>query len=370
MSPGTDTPAAAANDDSWIRRWGTKSWYLLGLLLVASVIYAALATLAGIVVPLTIAVVIGTLASPLVDWLHRLRLPRPLGALVVMAALLVVFVGAFAVAVVGVIDQGDQITTQLTAGVDEVDEWLEDLDLDLGVASDRVDQAGDVSLDWLGGLASYAGTIFSSVIAFLVGTFLALFFLYYLLADWHRLRDWMGRNLGVPDDLGAGIIDDTVGLLRTGFYALSVSSLVTAILIGGTMALLDLPLAFTVGLVTFVTSYIPYLGAIFSGAFGFLVALGAGGPTQALILLVVILVVQNLVQTVVGNRLISTSLSIHPIAGLLSTLVGAAFFGLLGAMLSAPVLAMIIAIQVRVAAYDGGGGGGVAVPDGGGVADG
>jgi hypothetical protein len=64
------------------------------------------------------------------------------------------------------------------------------------------------------------------------------------------------------------------------------------------MLILGDPLAFTVALVTFVTSHVPYLGAIFSGAFAFLVALGASGLTEATILLIVILVVQNVVQTV------------------------------------------------------------------------
>lgn len=52
-------------------------------------------------------------------------------------------------------------------------------------------------------------------------------------------------------------------------------------------------------------------------------ALGAGGTTHAVILLIVILVLQNVVQTVVGNRLTSSSLSLHPIAALISTIVGA-----------------------------------------------
>ena len=333
----------------WISRWGSSAWMLIGVALLAAVVYGALATLSGLVVPLVVAAVIGILASPIVDWLHRYRVPRPLGAITVILGLIGVIVGSVVISVRGVIDQGDEITEQLTAGVDALDDWL--ADLDLGDAGDRLDQASEAGIDWIGGLASYATTIFSGVMAFVVGTFLGLFFMYYLLADWHRLSAWVGRSLPVPADLGAAIVDDVTSLVRSGFYALTASSLVTAILIGATMVALDLPLAFTVALVTFVTSYIPYLGAIFSGAFGFLVALGAGGTTQALILLVVILVVQNVVQTLVGNRLVSTSLSLHPIAGLISTIVGASLAGLLGAMLSAPVLAAIIAVRKRVAAY-------------------
>jgi len=349
--PAGSNTAAEASSESWIRRWGLSAWMLVGITLPIITLYGVMAALSGFIVPLVIAVVIGILASPLIDVLHRFRIPRPLGALIVMLALLGVIVGSIAVSVRGIIDQGDEIHEQLIAGVEAVDVWLADLDLDLGIAGDRVDEAGDFAIDWVGGLASYASTIFSSVIAFAVGAFLSVFFLYYVLSDWHRLRDWVGRHLAVPDDLGAGMVDDVTSLVRRGFYALTASSLVTAMLIGATMLILDLPLAFTVALVTFVTSYIPYLGAIFSGAFGFLVALGAGGTSDAIILLIVILVVQNVVQTVVGNRLASTTLSLHPIAALISTIIGAAVAGLLGAMLSAPVVAAVIAIRKRVLEY-------------------
>jgi len=127
---------------------------------------------------------------------------------------------------------------------------------------------------------------------------------------------------------------------------------VTAVIIGVGMAILGVPLAFTVALVTFVTSYIPYLGAIFSGIFAFVVALGSGGLTVALILLVVVLVTQNLVQTVVQTKLQSDRLALHPIASLGSTIVGASLAGIVGAMLSAPILAMTITIARRLRKYN------------------
>ena len=141
-------------------------------------------------------------------------------------------------------------------------------------------------------------------------------------------------------------------MTRQGFAALTVSSLITAAIITATMVAPGIPLAFTVALVTFVASYIPYLGAIFSTAFACLVALGSAGVTEALILLVVILIVQNVVQTVVTTKLTSDRLAIHPIANIISTLVGASLAGLLGATLSAPVLAMAIRITRRIRQYE------------------
>jgi predicted PurR-regulated permease PerM len=336
---------------STLRRWGSSAWNLIGLIVFAGLAMFIWGALSSVTVPLTIAVWVGILASPLVDLMQRHHVPRPLGAFVVMIGLVVVFFGSIYIAVVGVIDQSDEISSQLTAGLDELNTWLSDhrdlVDDPSGAASNAVEMTGQL----IGGLASYASSIFSGLIAFLMGGFFALFFLYYVLSDWDRLSDWVGRHLGVHEELGRGIIDDTTNLTRRAFYALTLSSVVTAVLIGLTMVLLDLPLAFVVAIVTFVTSYIPYLGAIFSGVFGFLVALGAGGMTDAIILLVVILVVQNIVQTVVGNRLTSSQLSLHPIASLIATLVGAAVAGLLGAILAAPALAVALAIRRRVRAF-------------------
>ena len=331
-----------------IRRWGSTAWMLLGIMALATLVFLAVAAMAGLVVPLLIAVVVGTLGVPVVDWLERHRLPRSLGAFVFLIGLIAVLVGSGVLMVSGVIDQGDEISRQVTAGVTTADGWLEDIDADFGSADNGVSQVGEFLENLIPGLASSVSTIFSGAISFLVGTFIGLFLLYYVLKDWNRLHVWLARHLGVPDELGEGILDDATFTLRQSFYALSLSSLATGVIIGIAMAVLGVPLAFTVALVTFATSYIPYLGAVISGAFAFLVALGAAGPREAIILLIVILIVQNVVQTLVQTKLTSDRLSLHPIANLASTIVGAALAGLIGATLSAPILAMAIAISRRV----------------------
>lgn len=336
---------------SLLSRWGRASWLLLGIVGLAAISYLALAAVSGLVVPLVIAVVIAMLASPLVDILERRKVPRGIGALLVLLTIVVAIVGSTVIAVNGMIDQGDEISRQLTAGLDSIDGWLEDIDVDAGAADARLEQAKQFGVDLIPGLAGWFTTAFSGVISFVVGCFLGVFLLYYLLADSARLRDWVGSHLGIAPDLGRDVVDDATTVIRQGFSALTLSSLTTAGVIGFTMLILDIPLAFPVALVTFMTSYIPYLGAIFSGIFAFLVALGSAGLTEALILLVVILVVQNVVQTLMTTKLTSDKLSIHPIANIIVTIIGAALAGLVGATLSAPLLAMAIRIRRRIAQY-------------------
>ena len=136
--------------------------------------------------------------------------------------------------------------------------------------------------------------------------------------------------------------------VRRYFWALTLSALVTAVLIGGAAWLLGVPLAFTIGVVTLVTSYVPYLGAIVSGAFATLIALGSNGIDTAIVILVVILVVQNIVQTIVLVGLAGNALSLHPIVVLGATIVGAAVAGMLGAALASPAVAVAILVQRRL----------------------
>jgi predicted PurR-regulated permease PerM len=329
---------------------GRRSWTFVGVVIAAAIIYLVFAQLSGLVVPLVVAAVLGILFVPLVDWGDQ-YIPRSVSAGLVLVGLLALGYLTVVVTVNGVIDQAPEIGMQLQAGLEALAEWLRDLGLSVGNQAATVGELEEVLGNIVPGLASFVGGAFSSLSAFVIGTFVAIFFLYFVLKDWDELSGWVGGHLRVPDDVGSGIVEDTVWSMRTYFYVLTGSALVSAVIIGLAMGLLGLPLVFTVALVTFVTSYIPYLGAIFSGAFAFLIALGAGGIRDAVIVVVVILVVQNVVQPIVQTKFTKDALDLHPIVTFGSTIVGTALAGILGATLSAPIVAMLISINKRLAKH-------------------
>lgn len=337
---------------AWLARLGTTSWLFVGVVLAASVVYGASATLSGLVAPLVVAAVIGALFAPLVTRLAGRGVPRRVAGVLVMIGLLAVFFGALRLTVDGVIDQAPEIGRQLSAGLDAFGEWTDAAGVELDDGDGLVAAGSDVGSWLFSGLASSFSSVFSSVLALVVGLFVGLFFLYYLLAEWDGLLDWLAGHLGVDADVGRGILVDAVSAVRQYFYGLTVTSALVALIVGTAVLLLGLPLAVTIAIVTLVTSYVPYLGAIFSGAFAFLIALGAGGPGDALIVLAVVLVAQNLVQTVVQTKLTSDELDIHPTVNFASTIVGASLAGLLGATLSAPVVAIVLRTTRRLRTSD------------------
>jgi len=359
QSPSSGSSATSAQPSgrrrhsvpAWLRGLGSRSWLFVGMVAAASIVFAALAALSGLVIPLVIAAVFAVLLGPVVGALERFRLPRKPAAALIMVG--VAAIAAFSVwlAVTGVVDQGAEISRQVAAGIDRINEYLADAGFAGEDGSRALDGVVDFVPDIAKGLAGYVTSVFSSAVSFLVGIFVSAFFLYYLLADWDQLVGWFAGHLGVPADLGTPIIDDTMAAIRQYFTGLTISSLIVSVVIGVTMWILGLPLGLTVALVTFVTGYIPYLGALFSGAFAFLVAMGSGGIEKAVIVLAVVLVAQNVIQTLVQNKLTSDQLRIHPIVNFGSTIIGITLAGVLGATLSAPIVASLVRMFGRVRDY-------------------
>lgn len=328
---------------------GVRAWLYLGIAACVIAVFTLLSALAGLVVPLVIAVVIAMLFYPVVDWLEARRVPRLLGALGVMLTLLTVLVGALWMTVYGIVTQSDQITKLVNSGITAIDQWSSALNLPVGVFDWVITNALNALPQVASGIGSFFSSSFSGAITLSIGLFLSAFLLYYLLTDWHGIIGWLARNIGLEPDMGERVISNTTQAVRRYFYALTLSSIVVSITIASTMALLGLPLAFTIGLVTMVTSYVPYLGAVVSGVFACLVALGSGGVGTAVTVLIIVLLMQNIIQTIIQNRLASDQLKLHPLVTFIVTILGGTVIGVIGAMLATPATAAVIRVREDLA---------------------
>ena len=86
---------------------------------------------------------------------------------------------------------------------------------------------------------------------------------------------------------------------------------------------------------------IPYFGAIVAGTISVIITIFTGGITQAIWMLVVVLVLQQIDSNIVNPKILGTSLNISPILVIFSVTVGGAYFGVLGMFLAVPVIAFI-----------------------------
>jgi predicted PurR-regulated permease PerM len=339
--------------DRQLRSAGIRSWSAVGIVAVAVIAYMGFTTFSTFIMPLVVAVVLGMIFEPVASLLGR-AMPRQLASILVLVGIGVLSVVAVAVVIFGVIDQGPEIVAQTQAAIDQGRDWLAGQGMTVDLMDDVQKQLQLFVDEVLPGLLSYVPSAFSGISSFLVGAFIALFILYFVLAEWASLAQWVAGHLGVPEDLGEGIVTDATRSFRDYFYVLTVASLPVAGMVWVAAFVMGVPLGFTIALITFVTSYVPYIGALVSSIFALLIAFGAGGLVPALVMLIVILVAQNVVQPIVQRQMERTSLDLHPIAGFGSTIIGSVLFGILGATLSAPTVAMVMRVRTRMQAFESG----------------
>lgn len=333
-----------------LRQWGTRSWLYLGIALWALAIVTFLGAIAGLVAPLAVAVIMAMLFYPLVDMLETRRVNRSIGSVLVILLVIAIIAGTAWITWTGIFSQSGEMVRQIEAGLVALADWAA-LNLPASLAEQFQTHVLQALPRLASGIASFGLSSFSGIAAFLFGGFTALFLLFYLLADWHGVSGWVGRHLGLPSELGLALVDDAASIMRIYFYALTLANLPVAVAVGIIMWLLGLPLAVPVALVTLITSYIPYLGAIISAMFAALVALGAGGVTDALIIIGAIIGLQNIIDPIITNHIASDKLEMHPIVTLVTTLGGGILFGALGAMLANPITAVLLDAQKQIQAY-------------------
>jgi predicted PurR-regulated permease PerM len=283
-----------------------------------------------------------------VDALRKVGVPRWIGSLAVMVLVLGIAVGTVALVVWGIVNEASEIGREIEAGTARIGDWLADAGLAEDLPShirDQVAASGDVlgggAVEvFVGGLASAA--------SFLVGGFVALNILFFLMKDAHTISAWIrARVSGV---VATTLLTDSARSLRAYFRGKTIVAAASALTVYVGALVLGVPLAASIGLVTFFTSYIPYLGALIAGAFALLLALGEGGIPLALGILAFVVLANAVIENLVTPFAVGSSLQLHPLVILVVTILGGIVAGFVGIILAAPVTAIGVQVVARLRA--------------------
>lgn len=122
---------------------------------------------------------------------------------------------------------------------------------------------------------------------------------------------------------------------------------IAALVVGASEALLltilGVPYALVVGIVGFFFDFVPYVGPVLTGVLAGLLAFFGHGrfspQVDALLAIAVVVLVQNVTDTVVLPRVMSARVNLHPSLVIFVILVGASLFGIAGMLLAIPVAA-------------------------------
>lgn len=324
--------------------WG---WRFLVIGAATLVLLYLLEFFAVVVLPLVIALLLAALVSPLVSGLQRLRLPRSLSAMTVVATLLgtvaavVTFVGT------SIIDGVTDLNQQVASGLGQIRAWLRDGPLGVtdsqinGLLSDGQRQLTELGESLVGRVAEL-GTALGHIVA---GVFIVIFGLFFFLYDGQRIWAWFVRLFPRAGRRQADASGRVAWASLTQFVrATVVVAAVDAILIALGAFLLGVPFVGAIAVLVFLGGFVPLVGATVSGSVAVLVALVAQGPFVAVLMVAVVVGVQQVEAHVLQPFLMGRFVSVHPLGVIVAIAMGILVAGVAGALVAVPLVASVNAV--------------------------
>lgn len=332
------------------RPWSdsTKRAVAIGLALIFALV---LYRFNSIIPPLTIAIIIAYILTPVVDALQRnTRMPRALSVLLVdvlalgLVAVIPAVVGPALVAEIRAVD----LDTRALA--EDLTEYLSGSTILLGYEVDFnlvYTQLSSV-------LQSVASTVVSGGVFFLIDVATWLFWLlfafvasFYLMRDWHRITAYFYGV--VPPGYRSDYAHLTARIGRTWqsfFRGQIVLSVVVGTVTGLAMAVLGVSNALALALLAGLLEVVPNVGPVLAAIPAVLLALFKGsswlpisGFWFALLVVGTYVIIQQVENNYLVPRIIGSSVKLHPMVVIVGAIAGASIAGILGIFLAAPVIA-------------------------------
>src|SRR5699024_898957 len=320
------------------------SWRVLLIITMSAVAVWLLSHISLLIIPLLIAALLATLLQPAHRLLLKLKFPPVLSSLTLTAVLVLVVVALLTLAGQQLAAGFATMQASVSAGIRDFIATIESW----GLSFERLDYQqllGDLTT----ALQENSGAILSGALGFGstatnigAGIVMALFALIFFLKDgpkiWNFLLNFVPRNHRRAVD-GAGYAG--WGALGSYVRVQIFVAFVDAAGIGVGAWILGVPLAMPLGVLVFLGSFIPIVGAVLTGAVAVLLALVANGWINALLMLLVVLLVQQIESNVLQPLVMGAAVNLLPLAVFLAVSAGVATLGLVGAVFAVPIMAFI-----------------------------
>ena len=198
-------------------------------------------------------------------------------------------------------------------------------------------------------LEGFAAGIIGGGFDFGKGLMLVVIYMLFIFAEQAVFRR---KLLSISNDQSATAdILDTIGKgIQRYLGVKTLVSFATGALCYAVLVALDIPFALLFGFLTFLLNYIPTFGSIIAGAFPAITALADGSSMNKVIIVVVTYLAVNItLGSLLEPRILGRELNLSPLVIIVSVVVWAALWGVIGTFLAVPLTA---AMQIILASQD------------------
>jgi len=324
-------------------------WSAIGTLVLLGVVFYALGRISSALVPFVIAFIFAFLLNTPVKVLVRRGMGRgaavgtclvaALAAFAIGITFLVPPVGrqivAFANAAPGYLADAEKFINGLQTQVSNIafPLWLADL------VQASTTQLSQFAVKIGNGVAGALVSAGSGVATSLFDVVLALVISFWALKDMPKMLEELSLLAGPKHEADVEHLVGTVARVVGGYLkGQTIASLVTGAIATVGLAIIGIPYALVLGIITTVFNYVPYVGPFAAGLIAAMVGMFKG-PWYALFAVAIIIIAQNFTDNFITPRIMSEQVDLHPTLVIFSLLVGGSLFGIPGMLFAIPVAA-------------------------------
>jgi predicted PurR-regulated permease PerM len=344
---GPDRRATGAEQSrvpGWLQTAAAWSWRLLLLAIVIYLIARLLGILYIVVVPCVAALLLTALLQPLTSRLRRAGLPTLAATWVTLLIAAAVLGGLVLLVADRVSADYPTLLAETKHTTAQVQSWL---------AGPPFHLKNNNVQKFLNNIPSYLnkhrtlveGTVVTGgkiASEFFGGLVLMLFVTFFLIKDGERIWNWL---LGARRTPTARRVDRAgrAGWLAVVYYMRGTVAVaaIHALVVGVALWVMGVPLAVPLAVLVFLAAFVPLVGLLVAGALAIVVTLATKGWVDAVILLGILIVEDQLEAHLLQPQVVGKMIRLHPLAVILSLAAGGVLAGIPGAVVAVPVVAVI-----------------------------
>ena len=337
-----------------LRRIALIVWIAVGAVALGYVLLIVAGSVRVIWLPVAFAAGLVFLLEPAVNGFARMRVPRPLAAVLALAVLIAFILAVAALVLPTIREQAAELGARLPdlylAGIN----WVREVGANLGLDVDELLSQQAIE-EWLNdpanqetvqnlllGFGAGAGHLIRGVAEAVAVLGLAPVLALYILIDLERFK---ANTLEVTPPRHREEFSFVAGQVGTALGSFVRGQLLVSVIVGFASSVgmwaIDLPFWLLIGIIAGFLNLIPFMGPVVGGALAALVALLHGDFSQAVWAVLIMTAVQQVDNHVITPLVQRARVNLSPLVIVLALIVGGSVAGLLGVLVAVPMTAVI-----------------------------
>lgn len=345
-------------------------WFLLGIALilvykgldnydsVMNGIKGLMNVLSPFIVGIFIAYLLYMPARKFEEWFNKVKIKfirkrsRALSVitvyLIILAIIIVLFSCIMPIVFGSIADFLNNLQGYITSAVENYNKLPEDSFLKGQIVQDAIHSLQNINIKQYFNVEQIVGYVTNAISAVfsVIDIFIAIIVSIYILTERKQIIAFLKKLTGaIFKENTYKNIDKYFNNSNEIFFKFIASQFLDAVVVGilVTIALTIMKVKYAPLLGFFIGMFnmIPYVGAIIATVIAVLVTLITGGLSQAIWMIIVVVILQQIDANIINPKIVGQSLKISPLLVLFAVTVGGAYFGILGMFLAVPVIAIL-----------------------------